>query len=114
MLLVLSVLLSLSSADMPLFLLASGGLSLLLLVSASGYAFASTGAYGLDRTQKRIGLIGLASLATTSMGISIPSASLIALWVTSAASSLARCAALKRFPQGLAMKVVLSNTLFKK
>jgi len=42
-----------------------GGLSLLLLVSASGYAFASTGAYGslalLDRTQKRIGFIGLAS-----------------------------------------------------
>ena len=35
----------------------------------------------------------------------------IALWGTSAASSLARCAALKRFPQGLAMKVVLSSTL---
>jgi hypothetical protein len=42
MLLVLSVLLSLSSADMPLFSI-SGRLSLLLVVSAS----ASTDAYGL-------------------------------------------------------------------
>lgn len=47
MLLVLSVLLSLSSADMPLFFSISGRLSLLLLVSASGYASASTDAYGL-------------------------------------------------------------------
>ena len=40
----------------------SGGLSLLLLVSASGYAFASTGAYeSLAGSNPRIGLIGLAS-----------------------------------------------------
>jgi hypothetical protein len=62
MLLVLSVLLSLSSADMPLFLLAGvflycywyqllDMLPLLLMLMD----------YLLDRTQKRIGLIGLAS-----------------------------------------------------
>lgn len=62
MLLVLSVLLSLSSADMPLFLLAGVFLycywyqlldMLLLLLMLMDYL--------LDRTQKRIGLIGLAS-----------------------------------------------------
>lgn len=62
MLLVLSVLLLLSSADMPLFLLAGVFLycywyqlldMLLLLLIFMDYL--------LDRTQKRIGLIGLAS-----------------------------------------------------
>lgn len=47
MLLVVSVLLSLSSADMLSFFSISVGLSLLLLVSASVYASAFTDAYGL-------------------------------------------------------------------
>jgi len=47
MLLGVSVLLSLSSADMLFIRLASVGLSLLLLVSASVYASAFTDAYGL-------------------------------------------------------------------